>query len=373
MRKNEDKPISKENNDRRLHIPFTLSITPMEALLFMTFEQDPDSIYSAFEAQRFDDNQHGTGQLIIGWRVDGKVDIFHDPQLKLEPGGYDVCKGGLANMVPRNFSDSYFTVGDAGMEAHFSFEDLEGRKIDFKIREGHKKAPQPFGFLSPVGDGSESPSAMPIPMLHDFYFVRRKGTVISLTINGRSHRPDVINFPIDWKQMYFTRYTPDPLVMFFNRAYEGLISTLSVTGETRVIDGDTLYEVDYLDENPVLKGIQRESKGRTIRLSFEPAFPNLAAFEGPSVQGAFSIKGDPSLGEIRGNYNVTRIDDKLSVTMVPAGGWIPRKERLGIRLLYDVVGLFKNWPKTYKWTSLIEETEEGQLHMNSFWERIPKR
>ncbi len=353
-----------------LHIPFSLSITPMEALLFMTFEQDADSVYSAFEAQRFDDDLLGTGQLIIGWRVDGKVDVFHDPQLKMDPVRYDVCKGGLANIVPRNFGNSSFTVGEFGMEAHFSFEDLDGRLIVFQIREQNKKAPQPFGFLSPVGDGSENPSAMPVLMLHDFYFVRQKGTEISITIDGRSHRPDVLKFPIDWTKMYFTRYTPDPLVMFLNPNFEGQVSTLVVNGETKVIIEDTTYEIDYLGETPLLKAIQRESKGHCVCLSFDPAFPNLSAFKGTSTSGNFSIKGDPSMGEIQGNYNVTWVDDKLKVSMVPSGGWKPKKERWGIRLLYTVVGLFKNWSKSYKWTAVIDKTQNGHLHMNASWEKL---
>jgi len=367
---NKDNRIAGVEKGTRLPVPFSMSITPMEALLFVTFEQDPDSVYSAFEAQRFDDDLQGTGRLVIGWRVDGKVDVFHDPQLWLDPDGYDVCEGGLAHMVPRDFKDSFFTVGASGMEAHFSFEDLQGRLIEFQIRERNKKTPRPFGFLAPVGEGSENPSAMPILMLHDFYFVRRKGTEISITINGRSHRPDVINFPIDWSIMYFTRYTPEPMVMFFNPAFAGPVSTLAVTGEERVIEEDTIYEVDYLDGNPFLKGIQRETDGPSVRLSFEPAFPNLSAFEGPSATGNFSIKGDPALGEIRGNYTVTRVDDGLKIILVPSGGWIPKKERLGIRLLYTVVGLFRNWPKSYRWTALVHETRDGQLQMNSSWERI---
>jgi hypothetical protein len=367
-----DTHSSQKNIDNILHIPFSLSITPMKALLFITFEQDPDSVYSAFEVQRFDDNQHGTGQLIIGWRVDGKVDIFHEPQLKLDPDGYDVCKGGLANIVSRDFNQSYFLVRDFGLEAHYSFEDINGRLIEFTIIERNKKTPRPFGFLAPVGDGSEDPSAMPILMLHDFYFVRRKETEILININGRSHRPDVINFPIDWKIMYFTRYTPDPLVMFFNKNYEGPISALSVNGETEVIDDDTVYEIEYICEVPSLKAIKYKTKERIVRLSFDPAFPNLSAFNGSKMKGEFSIKGDLSLGEIRGDYKVTGIDHKLSVTMVPSGGWIPKKERIGIRLLYDLVGLFKNWPKSYMWTSLINQTKDGQLHMNSFWERMGK-
>ncbi len=353
-----------------LPIPFSMSITPMETLLFMTFEQDPDSVYSAFEAQRFDDNLHGKGQLVIGWRVDGKVDIFHDPQLRVDPDGYDVCEGGLAHMTARDFKNSFFTVGASGVEAHFSFEDLKGRLIEFEIRERNKKPPRPFGFLAPVGEGSENPSAMPILMLHNFYFVRRKGTEISTTIDGRSHRPDVINFPIDWSIMYFTRYTPDPLVLFFNPAYEGPVANLAVNGEEQVSNGDTFYEIGYLNETPLLKAIQKEAGEHSIRLSFEPAFPNISTFEELSASGEFSIKGDPALGEIRGRYTITRVEDELKIVLAPTGGWIPKKERLGLRLLYTIVGLFRNWPKSYRWTALVRNTRDGHLHMSSSWERI---
>ncbi len=51
--------IAAAEKGTRLPIPFSISITPMEALLFTTFEQDPDSVYSAFEAQRFDDDMQG--------------------------------------------------------------------------------------------------------------------------------------------------------------------------------------------------------------------------------------------------------------------------------------------------------------------------
>ncbi len=373
MYKNENDRADTEKKGILLPIPFSMEITPMEGLLFTTFEQDPDSVYSAFEAQRFDDDLQGTGQLIIGWRVDGKVDIFHDPQLRLDPDGYDVCVGGLAHMVPRNFKDSFFTVGESGMKAYFSFEDIDGRLIELKIHESNKRVPRPFGFLAPVGDSAENPSAMPTLMLHDFYFVRRKGTEISITIDGRSHRPDVIYFPIDWTIMYFTRYTPDPLVMFLNRSYNGYISTLEVTGELRVVQEDSTYELEYLDETPLLKEIQRDFKGRTIRFIFDPAFPNLSAFKSTTASGDFLIKGDPTLGEIKGNYMVTRIDDILKINLVPSGGWIPKKERLGIRLLYNVVGLFRNWPKTYQWTAQVHKTQDGQFHMDSVWERFRKK
>ena len=61
--------------------PFQISIDPMERLLLVNFEKDPDTFYVGFEPQVFDDNVNGRGHLIIGWRVDGKVDVYHEPGL----------------------------------------------------------------------------------------------------------------------------------------------------------------------------------------------------------------------------------------------------------------------------------------------------
>ena len=59
--------------------PFHIAIDPMERLLLVNFEKDPDSLYIGFEPQVFDDHINGKGHLVIGWRIDGKVDVYHEP------------------------------------------------------------------------------------------------------------------------------------------------------------------------------------------------------------------------------------------------------------------------------------------------------
>ncbi|MDR5659887.1 hypothetical protein RH915_10340 [Serpentinicella sp. ANB-PHB4] len=94
-----------EQSKQYLINPFKIDVDPMERLLLINFEKDPDTIYVAFEPQVFDDTPHGKGHLIIGWRQDGKVDIFHQPSLKLNPEDYDIVGKGLANIVERDFTD----------------------------------------------------------------------------------------------------------------------------------------------------------------------------------------------------------------------------------------------------------------------------
>jgi len=68
-----------EGSTQRLHIPFRIDIDPMEKLLLINFEKDPDPLYVGFEPQVFDDDIHGKGHSVIAWRVDGRVDVYHQP------------------------------------------------------------------------------------------------------------------------------------------------------------------------------------------------------------------------------------------------------------------------------------------------------
>ena len=95
--------------------PFQINIDPMERLLLINFEKDPDTVYVGFEPQVFDDNVHGKGHIVIGWRVDGRVDVYYEPSLKLDPGAYDIAGKGLANMVETDFSEASYEVNDFGV------------------------------------------------------------------------------------------------------------------------------------------------------------------------------------------------------------------------------------------------------------------
>ncbi len=115
--------------------PFDIAIEPMERLLLVNIENDPDSLYVGFEQQEFDEEKTGTGMLVIAWRADGKVDVYHQPTLTLDPAGYDIAGKGLEIMVPRDMEDAYFEVNELGAQAAVTFEDFDGRLIELKLSE----------------------------------------------------------------------------------------------------------------------------------------------------------------------------------------------------------------------------------------------
>ncbi|CAN5592237.1 hypothetical protein BH23BAC1_BH23BAC1_48790 [soil metagenome] len=362
----------KKKRDRhsKVYCPFGLTIDPMERLLLINIEKDPDLIYLGFEPQVFNDPINGKGLLVLGWRVDGRVDLYHQPTLTLNPLKYDIAGKGLAHMVERPFNGAYFQVNEQGVQAFFEFEDLEGRHIEVKISEQNTKKRKPFGLLAPMGDAAENPSAMPLVLVHDFYFIRRKKTEISVKINGKSHLPDNFPIPLDGSWMFFTRYSSDPFIVTLNPAFDGVLPALFLAGPGKATLGETLFELENAGSSGKIKSLSRSYKHHTIKLSFEPAFPNIAALKKNQLaEGQFVIQGHQSTGCIKGHYQVQNKSDQIQVVMIPSGGWIPNEKKLSIRFLYFVAKIFRNWPKTYSWEASINE-DNGQLYMKSFWKRI---
>lgn len=367
-----------------LPIPFRIHMEPMDRLLLINFEDDPDSLYMGFEPQVFDDTVNGRGQLVIGWRVDGRVDVYHDPALSPDPGGYDIAGKGLANMVERDLSDSWFFVDEFGVQAHYGFEDIYGRRIEFSVSERNKSERRPFGLLAPMGDAVENPPAMPLILLHEFYFVRRKDSDISIQIGDHKHATDMLPMPIDRSRMTFIRYCTDPLIAMLNPATDGPVKMIRLDGNGnnaegswqesgRIVSDDTEYLLQDRDGVPVLSGLQRQSGKHILRLAFDPPFPNLAHMKADAeMNGSFVLSGDPSTGSINGDYAVRATGGFIEIELVPSGGWSPEPDRFSLRVLYRVAGMFRKWPETYRWTAGITSDETEQWHMQSQWERTDR-
>ena len=78
-----------------------------------------------------------------------------------------------------------------------------------------------------MGDAAENPSAMPLVLLHDFYFVRRKETEAEVSINGKQHQIDNLPVPMDGTRMTFIRYSPRPLIATCNPGFDGELPYLA--------------------------------------------------------------------------------------------------------------------------------------------------
>jgi hypothetical protein len=368
MQHSESIYINKKNN--RILNPFSFHVDPMERLLLVNFENDPDTIYKGFEPQYFDDDIHGKGLLVIGWRNDMKVDVYHEKGLKLQEKTYDIAGKGLDQMVESNFESAVFEIMDAGVHADIVFKDKMGRKVEIRILEQHPEKREPFGLLAPMGDAAESPSAMPLVYVHDFYFVRRKHTEFSITIDGKHHKPDKFPIPLDGMWMFFTRYSGDPFIVTFNPAMIGKVDSEEFADKNLLKKGDT--ELELTTNGPALeiKKFVKRSPKHEIQLVFEPPFPQLNLLkESVDLSGKFFVKSHDSTGRIDGTYQVQRNKTKVFLVLEPTEGWIPNESKATVRFLYAVVKMFRHWPKTYRWTAELKQVG-GSWELKSDWKRL---
>jgi hypothetical protein len=358
-----------------LYNPFHIAIDPMERLLLVNFENDPDSLYIGFEPQVFDDSINGKGHLVIGWRIDGKVDVYHEPGLRPDENKYDIVGKGLANMIKREMPVAFSEINDFGLQAHYEFQDIQNRSIVIRVSEENPKKRKPFGLLAPMGDAAENPSALPVVLLHDFYFVRKKHSHIEVSINGKQHQADDLPMPlpIDGTKMTFTRYSPDPLIATFNPAYDGEI--IPVAGIESGVQQHSQGTIDYClvwDGNfPSIKRITFNNETHPVELRFIAPFPDIQSLKNNThLKGRFEIEAHPTTGRIIGHYTVEKTDGQIKIVMIPSEGWKPRPTKLSLRLLFAVGKVFKKWPTTYTWTAFVQQNTDGSFYMKSDWERI---
>jgi hypothetical protein len=354
--------------------PFHFDIQPMRALVLFNFERDPDSIYKGLEPQAFDDELHGRGLLVIGWRVDGRVDVFHDPGLRLDPATYAIAGAGLHRMEARDLTDGRVELGPNGASVDLAFTDLDDRPIRLVVRETDTRPRRPFGLLAPMGDASTDPPALPLVYAKEFYFVRRSGAEVRIEIDGRRHHSDTLPLLLDSTWMHFVRYSATPFVALWNHRDQNTADVLSASGLIAE-GGGARYD---LRANGVFREIQRMTRSegdQQVAVEFAPAFPQLLALrDGASVDGSFRVSTEPPAGVVTGTWHVVRQGRRVEIVVVPSGGWTPGQAQPMARLLFRVIGVFRSWPTTYRWTGTVDLADPGEdvgasMPLTSMWER----
>lgn len=358
----------------KYYSPFTLHADPMKRLLLINFTGDSDDIYMGFEPQYFDDPLNGKGLLVIGWRKDGLVDVYHQPGLNLKRTKYDIVAKGLGEMVECPFEGAHFEITERGVDLQVAFDDLAGRPVSLRIHERSEKARRPFSLLAPFPSDTERPPALPIPLLYDFYFVRRANTEFKVEIAGRTHKPDLLPLPIDGAWMTFSRYSPDPLILTWNEDHDAPMKPIEASAPGTYLYQGVEYDLVNHTGHLALSEMRPAGTRHTARFIFDPPFPNTAALpDGARVDGAFTIQMDPSMGQVNGQYRVERRGEQVDMSVHPSGGWQPGVRNRSVRLIFFLARIFKNWPKTYYWVASIDLARADGLWMKSGWQRSAKK
>lgn len=363
--------VAERTTDRLFYTPFNLKYDQMERLLLINFEGDPDTTYIGFEPQVFDDPVKGHGLLVIGWRRDGRIDVYHQPSLTLKRADYDIVAKGLAEFAERPFAGARFEIGPRGLDLDLAFEDVTGRPVTLRIHEQNPRRRKPFGLLAPFPSSSTQAPALPLALLHDFYFVRRAQTEIAITIAGRSHQPDTLPAPIDGARMYFTRYSPDPFVVLWNENHDGPLNGHAWDGGGTLEADGVRYDLHDAGDGLAIRAMRAGSDRHTVAFTFDPPFPHLPGLrDGERRAGTFSIDLEPCIGRIDGTYTVARAGDRAEITIHPSGGWHPRVTKLSLWIMFRAVAIFKAWPKTYQWRATVDLGAPDGPHMRSGWSRL---
>lgn len=354
--------------------PFHVAISPMERLLLLGFEKDPDQTYTGFEPQFFDDPIHGRGLIVIAYRRDSKVDVYHQPGLTLDPADYDIVVSGLNAMVERPFDGAFFHIGPQGVDLAFAFEDLEGRPIEVRLRETGHKPRTPATILAPMGSSTANPPALPLVLLYGFDFVRRSGTQLDIRIAGRAHQADRFPIPMNGRRVYFLRYASGPFIVTLNPTHDGPLPVHCPDGSRSVTDQGVTYELAENAGHFEINQMQAGDSTRTFTCAFEPAFPDLLALrDGASLHGTFTITCKPPIGRISGTYGIQRLGPKVKLTLHPGDGWQPNEENWSFRLAFLMLRVLRKWPSTYQWEAMVDLSEPETPHLVSAWRRLTTR
>jgi hypothetical protein len=355
------------NKSDQVIFPFSIAIDPMERILLVNFEKDPDSIYVGLEPQVF----NGSGHLVIGWRKDKKIDVYYEKTLNPDASKYNIAGAGLNKMIAVDMENAFYQVDDFGVQAHYKFKDLAGREVEILISENNPEVRKPFGLLAPMGDAAANPSSLPLIILQDFYFVRKNLTDFKVVINNRSHKPDELPIRMDKQKMTFARYSPKPLIATMNPAHDGKLETFAPEKGQRIFEkNDQIYEMDWSNQSASFRSYSVKNSIHTLTMSFTPSFPCLNSLPANArYRGRFTISGHESTGTVSGNYYIQSDNGSVSIKVVPSKGWKPKMTKFSTRFLFTVARVFKKWPTTYQWDADLFEDREGIWYMKSKWIR----
>lgn len=340
----------------------------MEHLILIDFEKDPDEFYHAFELQKACEKDDMKSFLVIAYCNDGSVDIYHQAAYPL---GSQASILNEASFFVRSLDDVKFEKSTDFLYVYFSFEDKMGRRIAVKVNESNLSKKLPFFLLAPVGVVSKQPISLPIYSLYEMSFTKQKWTDIDITINDVKHKPDAFPLPIEYSKNYFTRYSADTFNLDWNKNVNGTLSALIPDKDHRAEDHGTIYELHNNEGHYEIVSLSAKNEKHKLSIRFFPAIPDLACLKDDiEVNGHFTITTDQSTGNIRGGFSLKRNLNTIKIQIQPKEGWQPNEKRWILKVLFKVVKVFKEWPKSYVWYATISFDIPNQPVIQSNWERI---
>jgi len=335
----------------------------MERLVVASFRGDPE--YVGLEPQVFDDPVNGKGMRVLRQRRDGKIDVYWQAGVNVDPATISIGAG-IGDFAEVSIDPAHFEITPSGVDLHCAFQDVQGRKVEFKLTE-HGDRPSRFPFLAPVGDQVSEPQRLFLVYMLDFDFVRRRSTEVHAAIGNRGLRPASIPLLRAGRRILLMRYSDRPLIGFFNPPMDSpTLFETAVPGNVAI--GGMRMQVDA--SGRVVQAASGESV-QSVQVDFAPGFPNLLGLsETETEKGTWAVRiaGAAITG---GTYYVRRTGSTVASRIDVTDKWSPSGLPPGCTLLTKVVPSFRNWPTTYRWESTVQ-LDEG-LALTGGWKRTTRK
>lgn len=360
--------IYSRSSEGSFYSPFSLFIDPMEHLILVNFEKDPDKYYNTFELQQARDNAGSKRLLVIAYRNDGGADVYHQP-------GYPLASQenllNDVNITVCPLEGARFEVDDIRLDVFFAFADRYGREIRVKAVEDRRPRKKPFFLLAPIGTVAKQPKSLPVYSLYGMSFAKRKHTDIEILVDGAVHKPDTFPLPMDGAKGYFSRYSADTFNVDWNKNFQGQLPPLFPGDDNRAVRGDVVYELVNNGGHYEIRRMSAANSRHRLNIDFSPPVPDIACLhDGLQAKGNFVITTDDTEGSVRGVYHVRSRENEVEMSIHPDKGWIPDEKRFILKLLFTIVRVFKDWPKSYEWNARINFHSAEHPVLTSSWRRI---
>jgi len=347
--------------------PFSFTIDPMEKLILINFEKDPDTFYNVFELQQAIHKEGNNKFLVVAYRKDGATDVYHQRNF---PFASQSTILNDVEFIEQDMATTKFDLFSDHLDLYFDFIDKYGREISVSLFENKLDKKSPFFLLAPIGVVSKHPVSFPIYSLYEMAFVKQKNAELKIEIDKKQHKPDTFPIPIECGKNFLTRYSADAFNIDWNKKFEGELSHLIPTNNVIEEKGIT-YQLINNEGHYEIKRMSATHRRHQINIDFEPPIPDIISIKEKIENiGSFTISTDKNRGIIKGDYSILKQDNDIVMTIRPIDGWQPNEKRWILKFMFLIIKIFKDWPKSYIWKASIKVENPGKVIMKSCWERI---
>jgi hypothetical protein len=339
----------------RLLCPFDLQMWAIDRML--NFEITDDPHYQGLEVQVFDDPAHGRGMaVLLRRRDDGRLDIYRQPGLTLEPEMAQVG-GELGEWRGTLINPARFEISPDGVDLDVGFTDVAGRPIQVRIDDRDERPRHRATLLAPVGSVLEDPASLSLFVMGGCDLVRRSGRACEVRIDGRPVATG--RLPLGWlHRRRLIKYTADPTLVVCNQAHDGRVAT---------VDPQAPGDVEVDPRSGGIAALRARNGGHRARLELAPALHVVRLRPRQAIEGTWQlgIDGDPAV--VGGFWTAERRQDVVELVLDIVQGWRPTGLPPLMAAVTRVAPVFRTWPTTYRWRGTV--TLGNQPTLTAGWER----